>query len=91
MGWNGALKLRRSVDGLSRVLAIEVLTAARALDLRAPLEPGAGASAARAAVRERVAGPGPDRYLSAEIEAAHALIVSGELVAAVEAAIGELE
>ncbi|MET1058904.1 MAG: histidine ammonia-lyase, partial [Nocardioides sp.] len=39
MGWSAARKLRRSVDGLTRVVAIEVLTAARALDLRAPLEP----------------------------------------------------
>ncbi len=35
MGWSAARKLRRSVDGLTRVVAIEVLTAARALDLRA--------------------------------------------------------
>ncbi|WP_422325033.1 histidine ammonia-lyase, partial [Trebonia sp.] len=35
MGWSAARKLRRAVDGLTRVLAIELLTAARALDLRA--------------------------------------------------------
>ena len=40
MGWAAARKLRRGVDGLARVLGIEVLTAARALDLRAPLQPG---------------------------------------------------
>ena len=34
MGWSAARKLRRSVDGLTRVVAIEVLTAARALDMR---------------------------------------------------------
>ena len=34
MGWAGARKLRRAVDGLGRVLAIELLTATRALDLR---------------------------------------------------------
>ena len=39
MGWSAARKLRRSVDGLARVVAIEYLTAARALDLRGPLEP----------------------------------------------------
>ena len=48
MGWSAARKLRRSVDGLTRVVAIEILTAARALDLRAPLEP---APASRAVVR----------------------------------------
>ena len=34
MGWAAGLKLRRAIDGLRRVLAIELLTAARALDLR---------------------------------------------------------
>ncbi|MGB3593223.1 MAG: histidine ammonia-lyase, partial [Ornithinimicrobium sp.] len=36
LGWHAARKLRRSLDGLTRVLAIEVLTAARALELRSP-------------------------------------------------------
>lgn len=35
MGWSAARKLRKSVDGLTRVLVIEVLTAARGIDLRA--------------------------------------------------------
>ncbi|TDB38266.1 MAG: histidine ammonia-lyase [Actinobacteria bacterium] len=91
MGWSAARKLRRSVDGLSRVLAIEVLTAARALDFRAPLAPSPATGAVRALVREHVEGPGPDRFLSAEIEAAHGLVVTGALLGAVEAAIGELE
>ena len=39
MGWSAARKLRRGIDGLTRVLAVELLTAARALDLRAPLSP----------------------------------------------------
>ena len=39
MGWSAARKLRRAVDGLTRVLAIELLTAARGLELRAPLRP----------------------------------------------------
>ncbi|MDQ6936614.1 MAG: histidine ammonia-lyase, partial [Actinomycetota bacterium] len=34
MGWSAARKLRRALDGLTRVLAVELLTAARALDLR---------------------------------------------------------
>ena len=37
MGWSAARKLRRAVDGLTRVLAIELLTAARGIELRAPL------------------------------------------------------
>ena len=64
--WAGRLarKLRRAIDGLTRVLAIEILTAARGLDLRAPLQPGAATGAVLAdASRAVVAGPGPDRYL----------------------------
>ena len=60
MGWSAARKLRRSVDGLTRVLAIEVLTAARALDLRRPLEPVAGhRRRRRAAALLRDPGPRP--------------------------------
>ena len=91
MGWSAGRKLRRSVDALTRVLAIEVLTAARALDLRAPLRPAAGTAAAVAALREVVPGPGPDRYLSPEIEAAVDLVRSGALLRAVETATGPLE
>ena len=91
MGWSAARKLRRSVDGLQRVLAIEVLTAARALDLRAPLKPAAGTDAVRALVRAHVEGPGPDRWLAPEIAAVHALVTDGSIVAAARAAAGELE
>jgi histidine ammonia-lyase len=90
MGWSAGRKLRRALDGLTRVLAVEVLTAARALDLRAPLEPAAGTGAVRDVVREHVAGPGPDRHLAPEIEATVELVRSGALVRAAEAAVGTL-
>ena len=90
MGWSAARKLRRSIDGLTRVIAIEVLTAARGIDLRAPLEPAPATGAVIAALRERVAGPGPDRYLSPEIEATTALVRDGELLAAAESVTGPL-
>jgi len=77
MGWSAARKLRRSVDGLTRVLAIELLTAARALDLRAPLLPGPATSAVVAGLRASVPGPGPDRHLSPEIEAAVSYVRTG--------------
>src|SRR3954451_22980163 len=60
MGWSAARKLRRAVDGLTRVLAVELLTAARALDLRAPLEPGPATGAVVTALRATVPGPGHD-------------------------------
>ena len=89
MGWAAGRKLRRAVDGLQRVLAIEILTAARALDMR----DGACAPGTQAAVdllRTRVEGPGTDRFLAPEITHAVELVQSGEFVTAVEAAVGEL-
>ena len=91
MGWSAARKLRRSIDGLGRVLAIELLTAARALDLRKPLTPAAGAGAVRALVRAHVEGAAADRYLSPEIENARELVCSGRVLAAAEKAVGPLE
>jgi histidine ammonia-lyase len=90
MGWAAARKLRRAIDGLGRVLAIEVLTAARGADLRAPLQPGPATGAVIAAVREEVAGPGADRYLSPEIEAVVGLVQSGAVLAAAESVTGRL-
>jgi histidine ammonia-lyase len=89
MGWSAARKLRRSVDALTRVLAIELMTAARALDLRAPLLAGPATGAVVAALRETVAGPGPDRHLSPEIEATVEFVRSGAAVAAADAALPE--
>jgi histidine ammonia-lyase len=87
MGWSAARKLRRAVDALTRVLAVELLTAARALELRQPLRPGPVTGAVVSALREAVAGPGPDRFLSPEIEAAVAFVRSGAAVAAAESAL----
>lgn len=91
MGWAAARKLRRAVDGLTRVVAIEVLTAARALDLRAPLVPAPATAAVVALLREAgVEGPGPDRHLSPEIETTVGLVASGAVLSAVEHQIGAL-
>ena len=88
MGWSAARKLRRSIDGLTRVVAIELLTAARGLDLRCAalgVEPAAATAAVVAALREHVPGPGPDRYLAPEIEHAVRLTHDGSLLAAARA------
>ncbi|RRO12706.1 histidine ammonia-lyase [Saccharopolyspora rhizosphaerae] len=84
MGWAAARKLRRAVDGLTTVLAVELLTAARALDLRAPLDPGPATGAARDLLRRHVPGPGPDRHVAPEIATAEHLIRTGEVLTAAE-------
>ena len=91
MGWGAARKLRAAVANLGRILAVELACGARALDLRAPLRPGPGTGAALAAVRELIAGPGPDRVLAPELAAAEALVSSGTLLDAVRARIGALQ
>jgi histidine ammonia-lyase len=84
MGWAAARKLRRAVAGLHTVLAIELLTAARAVDLRAPLDPAPVTAAARDLVRGRVPGPGPDRHLAPDIAAVEALVREGAVDAVLE-------
>ncbi len=79
MGWHAARKLRQSVDNLTRILAIELVTAARAIELRAPLEPAPATSGVIRALREVVPGSGPDRFLAPELEAAEGLVRSRSL------------
>jgi histidine ammonia-lyase len=88
MGWSAGRKLRRAIDALTRVVAVELLAAARALELRAPLEPAAASAAVVAALRQTTSGPGPDRFVAPEIEAAVALVACGAALAAAERAIG---
>jgi histidine ammonia-lyase len=83
MAWGAARKLRRIVDNVRRILAIELVIGARAVDLRAPLSPAAGTGAAIAALRSAVPGPGPDRHLSPELAAAEELVRAGAIASAV--------
>jgi histidine ammonia-lyase len=91
MAWGAARKLRRAVANLARILAVELVCGARALDLRAPLAPAPGTGATLAALRTAVPGPGPDRRLAPDLAAAERLVGDGTLLAAVGAAIGPLD
>src|SRR3954454_18310294 len=88
MGWSAARRLRRAVDALPRVLAIELLTASRGILLRGGLEPAAATAAVIAALGG--AAPGPDRFLAPDIEAAVELVRSGRVVTAAESVTGTL-
>jgi histidine ammonia-lyase len=74
MGWHAGRKLRKVVGNLRRVVAIELVTAARALDMRAPLRPAPITGALLAKLRKEVPGVGPDRFLAPELEAAERLL-----------------
>ncbi|WP_327266910.1 histidine ammonia-lyase [Streptomyces sp. NBC_01232] len=91
MGWSAARKLRTAVDNLTRIIAIELYAATRAIELRHGLTPAPASQAAIAAARAAgVEGPGPDRFLAPDLAAADAFVRSGGLVAAVEPVTGPL-
>jgi histidine ammonia-lyase len=70
MGWHAARKLRASVANLAQILAIELVTAARAIELRAPLTPAPATQGVIDQLRQLVPGSGPDRFLAPELAAA---------------------
>ncbi len=78
----GALLARQILQNAERVVAIELLCAAQALDLRRPLTPGAGTRRALARVREAVAFLERDRVLAPDVAALTALVHEGAIAAA---------
>ena len=74
MGWHAGRKLRKVADNLRRVLAVELVTAARALEMRAPLKPAKVTGDMLARLRKVVPGVGPDRFLAPELSAAEELL-----------------
>lgn len=76
MGWHAARKLRKAIDNLRRVIAIELVAAARAVELRAPHTPAPITGDLIAKLRKSVAGFGPDRDLGEELEAAYRVLAS---------------
>lgn len=91
MGWSAARKLRTSVDNLTRIVAIELYAATRAIELREGLTPAPASRAVIDAVRAAgVQGPGPDRFLAPDLAAADAFVRAGGVVAAVEPVTGPL-
>ena len=85
MGWAAARKLRRSVDAFANVVGIELYAAARGVELR-DAAPSPVSTAVLERLRPTVPGPGPDRFLTPELEATIALVRSGEILAAADSA-----
>jgi histidine ammonia-lyase len=76
MGWHAGRKLRKVVDNLRNILAIELVGAARCIELRAPLKPAPVTGELYQELRKVVPGFGPDRFLAPELEAAANLLRS---------------
>ncbi len=74
MAWLAVRKLRKVIDNVRRILAVEYVAAARAVEMREPLQPGDATGEMIAALRAHVPGMGPDRYLAPELHAAESLL-----------------
>ncbi|MBT2386944.1 histidine ammonia-lyase [Streptomyces sp. ISL-11] len=91
MGWSAARKLRTAMDALGKVIAVELVAATRAIELREGLTPApAGREVLRAVRAAGVEGPGEDRFLAPDLAAAEAFVRSGKLIEAVESVTGTL-
>ena len=91
MGNASGLKAWQVLANAERVLAIELLAGAQAVEFHAPLEPGVGSRAARELVRSISPRLGDDRALADDIESLAAAIRDGSVPAAIEAEVGDLE
>ena len=77
MAMGAAWKLRRVIDNVTNILAIELMCAAQAIDCRAPLAPGRGVAAAHQRVRDLVPPLERDRVLSTDIAEIAAAVRGG--------------
>ncbi len=87
MGVTAALKLQQIVKNTTRVLAVELLCAAQAIDLLAPLTTSLALQKAHAIIRARVPSMDADRVIAGDIEAICGLIQSPDLVQGAEEAV----
>jgi histidine ammonia-lyase len=80
MGMTAAVKLRSIVELAELTTAIELITAAQALEFRAPLSPGRGVKTAYDVVRKHVGPVLTDRPMSSDIETIVAAIQREEFL-----------
>jgi histidine ammonia-lyase len=90
MGWAATVKLRRVLDNLRSLLAVELLAAARGLQLRAPLCPSPAGRVAVDLVGQIAGPPGPDVFLAPALDGARDLLAGADLRVAIEKSVGPL-
>ncbi len=90
MGSISALKLLSVLRNVECVLAVEFLTAAQALDFRAPLKPGEGVLVAHELLRGQIPHADRDYEVRNDLDLCADLLRRGELVSGVESKIGPL-
>ena len=91
MGMTTALKTQQIIDNAQAVVAIEMMAGAQAIDFRKPLKPSKGVQAAYDVIRKYVAYLEEDRPLYDDINKLKEVVQSGEILDAVEKAVGQLK
>ncbi len=91
MGMTTALKTQQIIDNAQAVLAIEFMAGAQAVDFRKPLKPSKGVQAAARVIRKYVDHLEEDRPLYDDINKIKEVVESGEILEAVEKAVGPLK
>lgn len=91
MGTTAARKARSIIYNVSRVLGIEYLAAAQAIDFRGDFKLGRGTEVAYKLIRKEIEHLDEDRVMYIDINKASRLVDSGTLVKEVEDKIGEIE
>jgi histidine ammonia-lyase len=90
MGWGAGRKLRRLLENVTSILAVEAACAAQALDLRHPLRPARATDAVLERVRQEIPFVDGDTFMAPHLEVARELVNTGTLVEEAERAIGPL-
>ena len=90
MGMTTAIKTRQIIENAWYVIAIEMMAAAQAFDLRYPVKPSPASQAAYEAIRRHVKRLDEDRPLYPDINNLMRAAKEGEMLAAAEQAIGQL-
>jgi histidine ammonia-lyase len=90
MGWAAAVKLRRVLENLTSLLAVELVCAVRALQLRSPTSPSPAGRVAAELLTPYLGEPGPDRFLAPVLAAAGDLVARRELRSRIEDVLGPL-
>ena len=90
MGSISALKLLEIFENVEQVLAIELFTAAQALDFRKPLRPGRGVEIAHEFIRDYIPHSNVDHYFKDDINKAVELLQDRSMVETVEEELVEM-
>jgi len=90
LGWSAGHKLRKVLDNLKLILAVEALCAAQALELRSPLSPGPATKTVLECIRLEIPPLEEDRFLAPDLKRAGELVGSGKLVESAQKVTGDL-